>query len=127
MPHPFGIAARQIVVDRDNMHTFSGQGIQVGRQGRCQRFALTGFHLGNFAFMQNDSADQLDIKMSHIQRSHGGFPYSGKRFRQDIIKGFPLIDALFEHRRLRFELIIAHRLNFRFQRIDPLHRGLQSL
>ena len=67
MTHPFGVATGQIVVYRNNMHAFSGQCVQVRRQRGRQGLALTGFHFCNFALMQHDSADQLDIKMPHFQ------------------------------------------------------------
>jgi hypothetical protein len=43
--HPDGVAASQIIVDGDDVHTLAGQGIQVAGQGRDQGLALAGAHL----------------------------------------------------------------------------------
>ena len=52
LAHPLRIAAGQIIVDRDHVHTFVGQCIEVHRQGGRQGLALTGAHFRNFAVVQ---------------------------------------------------------------------------
>ena len=34
LPHPVGVALRQIVIDRDHMNAFAGQCVEINRQGR---------------------------------------------------------------------------------------------
>ena len=54
--HPFGIAAGEIIIDGDDVDAFAGQGIEVYRQGRDQGFSFPGFHFGDFALMEDNSA-----------------------------------------------------------------------
>jgi hypothetical protein len=51
-PHPLGIAAGQVVVDRHHVHALAGQGIEVHRQRGHQGLALAGAHLGDLAGVQ---------------------------------------------------------------------------
>src|ERR1019366_1165096 len=59
----------QVVVDRDNVDSTSGKRIEVNRQGRNQRFTFAGFHLGDLALVQHNSADQLHIEVPHLQHA----------------------------------------------------------
>ena len=43
--HPLRIAGGEVVVDRDDVHTVAGQGIQHRRTGGDQGFAFAGLHL----------------------------------------------------------------------------------
>ena len=57
LPHQLSVAPRQVIVGRYGMHAFAGQGIEKGRQGRYECFALAGLHLGNAAVMQDATAE----------------------------------------------------------------------
>ena len=50
-PHPFRIPLGEIVIHRYQMNTFVGQGIEVCRQGRHQRFTFARTHLSDLAAM----------------------------------------------------------------------------
>ena len=52
LAHPLGVALGQVVVDRDDVHAFTGQGVEVGGQRPDQGLALTGAHLGDVAQVQ---------------------------------------------------------------------------
>ena len=66
--HPFGIAACQIIVHRDQMRAASSQGIQIERQRRDQSFAFARRHFRDPAAMQNHPADQLHVEVHHVPR-----------------------------------------------------------
>ena len=68
------------------MHAVARQGIQVSGQGRYQRFTFTGAHLGDFALVQHNAADHLDIKMAHTKTAHTGFAHGSEGFWQQIIE-----------------------------------------
>ncbi|MNR60786.1 hypothetical protein D3C85_1823580 [compost metagenome] len=65
------------------MNPFAQKRVQINRERRYQRFALTGFHLGDFAFMQHHAAQQLHIKVAHAQRPLGCLAHRCKSLRQD--------------------------------------------
>ena len=67
--HPLGVAARQIVVDGDHVHALAGQRVEIRGQRGHERLALAGFHLGNPPAVQDDAADQLDVKVPHVQHA----------------------------------------------------------
>ena len=83
LPHPFGVAAGQVVVHRDDVHAAAGERVQIDRQGGDQRLALAGLHLGDLAVVQHHAADQLHVEMPLAQRPPGGFAHDGEGFRQD--------------------------------------------
>ena len=67
--HPLAIAFSEVIVYRDNVHTFARNGVQITRQGRHQRFTFTRTHLGNLAVMQNHSTNELNVEMAHAERT----------------------------------------------------------
>ncbi len=66
-PHPFGVPARQVVVDRDDVDALAGEGVEVAGEGRDQGLALAGPHLGDLALVQDHAADQLDVVVAHAE------------------------------------------------------------
>jgi len=75
------------------MYTVARQSIQVRSQSGHQGFTFTGFHLGDFAFMQDDTTDQLHIIMSQAQGTGRAFAYNRKSFDQQIIQFCTIIQA----------------------------------
>ena len=59
LTHPLRVTLRQIVIDRNNMHAFSFQRIQISRQKTSLGLTFTGPHLRDPSLMQHDTADQL--------------------------------------------------------------------
>ena len=116
--HPVGVAAGQVIVDRDDMHTLAGQRIQIGRKGRDKGLALACLHLGNVTLMQENPAHQLRVKGPQTQGTARGLAAIGKGFRQQRIK------ALAAHRPFRhrlcagLNLLVAQRGELRLQRVD---------
>ena len=64
--HPVRVTLGQIIIDRDDMHTFAGQRVQIRRQRSHQGLAFARTHLGNFAKMQHHATHQLDVEMAHL-------------------------------------------------------------
>ena len=123
LAHPFGVALGQIVVDRHDMHALARQRVQIGRKGRHQRLAFTGFHLGDIALMQENPAHQLHIKRPQAQRAFRGFAAIGKGFGQQIIQAFTLDDAGPVNLGAGHNLGIAQRGKLRLHRGDFRHQG----
>ncbi len=64
--HPFGVALRQVVVDGDHVHAASGERAQEHGQRGHEGLTFTGGHLGDFALMEDDAADELHVVVHHV-------------------------------------------------------------
>jgi hypothetical protein len=62
------------------MNAASQKGVQINRQRCDQCLAFTRPHFSNPASMENDSPDQLNIKVPHPERPAAGFPADGESF-----------------------------------------------
>ncbi len=116
--HGIGVTAGQIVVDRHHVNALAGQRIQVDRQRCYQRLTLTGFHLGDLAFVQCHAADQLDIKVTHAHHPLARLADNGKGFGQQLVQGGTIGQALLELAGLRLQLFIAQRIQPLFLSVD---------
>ncbi len=87
--HVLGVALGEVVVDGDDVHTLTGQRVEVGRQGRDQRLALTGLHLGDVAKMKGRAPHDLHIEMPLAQRAPRCLAHGGKGLGQQVVEGLP--------------------------------------
>ena len=62
------------------MHALAGQRIEVHRQGRHQGLTLTGAHLGDLAFVQGHTTNQLHVEVAHAHHPLAGFAGYRKGF-----------------------------------------------
>ena len=59
LAHPFGVARRQIVIDRDDVHALAGDGIQInGERGDKRLPSLV--RISEFTLVQHHAAQHLD-------------------------------------------------------------------
>ena len=84
--HPFGVAPRQIIVDRDDVHAAAAERIEDRRQRRHQGLALAGLHLGNRPVMEHHAADQLNVEMALAERAPGRLAHDREDLRQDLLE-----------------------------------------
>ena len=94
--HPVGVAAGQVVVDGDDVHAVAGQRVEIGRQGRDQRLALTGLHLGDVAEVQGGAAHQLHLVVELAQGAARGLAHHGERLGQDVVEGLAVAQPFTE-------------------------------
>ena len=120
-PHPFAVAFRKIIVDGNHVHALAFECVQINRQSCDERFALAGFHLSNFAFVQTHPANQLNVEMPHSQNSARRFPRYGKCFRQNIFERLAVTKAFAEFFSRAGEFIVSVILHRRFERVDFVH------
>jgi len=104
------------------VHALAGQCIEVHRQGRHQRLAFTGAHLGDFAFVQRHAADQLDIEVTHAHHPLAGLAADGEGLRQNLIEGLAFLETGLELFGLGAQLLVGERQHLFFECIDGLHR-----
>ncbi len=126
LAHPFGVARRQIVVDRDDVHALAGDGVQIDGQGGDQGLALAGAHFGNLSLMQHHAAQQLDVVVALAQCPLGGFAYGGERVGQQIVQIGAVLVFPAEFVRARAQLVVRQFFHIGFERIDLRHDALQA-
>ena len=68
VPHPRGVAAREVVVHRHELHVLAGERVEVEREGGDERLAFAGLHLGDLALMEHDAAHELAVEGDHVPR-----------------------------------------------------------
>ena len=124
LAHPLAVALGKVIVDGDNMHALTGEGIQVGGQGSHKSLAFTGLHLGNIAAVQGNAADDLHREVLHAQHAPCGLAADGKGIGQDIIGGLAVGQLLLEHSGLCLQVGIRHGGIFFFQSQHLLGNGI---
>ncbi len=123
------------------MHAAPGQRVQHRGQRGHQRLAFAGFHLRDFAVVQHHAADELHVKMPHLQKAPSSLAHQCKRghnrrlqrrlqhFAIARFRGIGIREALLHFRAqrgvTRLQLFIAERLRFRLRGVDGRHEGLQ--
>ena len=131
MPHPLRVAARQIVVDRDELAVSSRERVEVKRERRHQRLALARRHFRDFVAVKRDSADELNVEMHHVPRqlvvaddrrrpaqTPRGVLHDGEGLRQQLIQRLAFLEALHQLRRFRLQRLVGQFLVLGFQRVD---------
>ena len=118
LAHPLGVAAGEVVIDRDDVNALSGKRVQINRGGGDQRLALAGAHLGDRAFVQHEPADELDIEVALLEGSLGGFAHGGESGRDQIIERLASLELGPELIRLGAQLLVGQRREFGLERID---------
>ncbi|MBA7654083.1 hypothetical protein ES703_61958 [subsurface metagenome] len=84
--HPLRISFGQIIIHGDDMNSFVSKGVQIGGKSGDQGFSFPGFHFSDFSLMEDDTAHELDIEVTHVDGAFPRFPDNGKGFNQDIIQ-----------------------------------------
>ena len=76
--HPSGAGLGEVVVRGDEVRTLALQRVQVERERRNERLALTGLHLGNVAAMERDPAKKLHVEVGLLQGAGARLPDRGE-------------------------------------------------
>ena len=124
--HPVRVALGEVIVDRDDVHALSGQGVEIRRKCGDQCLALAGLHLGDLAVVQNHAAKELHVEDPHLQRPLPRLADDGERFRQHGVELLAVADALAQRDRARAQFVVGKRGGRRLQGIDPAN-GLSIL
>ncbi len=96
LPHPFGVALGEVVVDGDDMDAAAGERIEIDRQRRHQGLAFAGFHFRDAALVEHHAADQLHVEMALAQRALAGLAHGGKGGNQNVVKRGTFGELFFE-------------------------------
>ena len=127
LPHPLGVARGEVVVHRDQVRALAGQRVQVHRQGRRQRLALTGLHLRDAPAVHHDAADELHVVVPHPERAHAGDAHGREGLREELVERLALRDALLEGRGVAAQLVVAELLEALLERSDLRDERLHLL
>jgi hypothetical protein len=125
---PLGVTLGEVVVGRDEVNSLVGQRIQVEREARDERLALTGLHLRHVAFMEHDAAHQLDVEHPLVGLPQTGLPDGRKGLEQQLLERLAVLEPLPELDRLVPERVVRKRSELGLDRGDvgsllgqPLH------
>ena len=88
------------------MHALAANGIEITGERCNQRLAFAGPHFRDFAAMQNDTADKLDVVMALAEGSFCGFPDDCKGFGKNIVKRLAASGPFLERHRFRREFFV---------------------
>ncbi len=119
--HPLGVAAGEVVVDRDDVDAVAVEGIQVGGQGGDQGLAFAGDHLGDAAAVQDHAAHQLDVEMPHVQVAAARLAAGGERLGEQVVERFPASPPPAQLLGLGAELLRRQRRHARLELVDLGH------
>ena len=86
LAHPLGVAAGEVVVDRDDVDALAGERVEVDRQGRDEGLAFAGPHLGDRALVQHHAADELDVEMPLAEGALGRLAHRGEGRHEDVVE-----------------------------------------
>jgi hypothetical protein len=127
LAHPLGVAAGQVVVDRDQVRALAGQRVQEQRQRGDQRLAFAGAHLGDAAGVQHHAADQLHVVVAHVERPPAALADQREGVDEDVVERRAVVELLLEVAGLGLELGVRQRLHLRLELADLHHLGLELL
>ena len=116
--HPLRVAAGEVVVDRDNVDALALERVQIGRERRDERLALAGLHFGNLAAVEDDTADELDVEVPHVQHAAPGLAHDGERFGDQVLERRSAGEPLPELGGLASQPVVGQALDFGFLGID---------
>ena len=105
------------------MDALPRQGIEVNRQRRDQGLAFTRTHFGDIPAMEDDTPQELDVKMAHPCHTARSFADDGKGFGQNVVQRFTVGQTILELEGLLLQRRIAQACQLRFQIIDAADNG----
>ena len=79
--HQFTVPLGKIIIDGDNMDSFSFQSMQITGKRTYKGFSLSSAHFSNSSLAHYDAAHELYRKRFHTQYAAVGFPDHCKSFR----------------------------------------------
>jgi hypothetical protein len=78
------------------VYAFTFQRIQVCRQGGNQGLSFTRLHFRDLALMQYVAANQLHVKVPHVEHTFARFTNDRERLGENLLERLAVFDTLFE-------------------------------
>ena len=129
MPHPFGVAPGEIVVDGHDVHALAGERVEVDGKRGDERLALARPHLGDAAVVQHHAADQLHVEVALAQGAFRRLAHGREGFHQNVVERLAGSELVAESLGACAERLVGKTFEILLERIDALDRrniGLQS-
>ena len=123
--HELALVAREVVVDRDDVHAARRNGVEVRRRRGHEGLALARLHLGDVAEVQSRSAHELYVEVTHAERALRGLAHSGESLGQQVVERLTVTVALAQFDGLVAQLIVGEVAEVVFELVDGLGIGLQ--
>ncbi len=117
-PHPLRVAARQVVVDGDDVDALAFEGVEIGGQRCDEGLAFARLHLGNLAAVEHGAADELHVEVPHVQRPLARLADHGKRVGQQVVERLAVRQPLAQLARAASQLVVRQLLDFGFLGVD---------
>ena len=131
MAHPLGVAAGEVVVDRDQLGIPAGERVEIKWQGGDQGFALAGGHFGDLAGVDGVPTNQLHVEVDHVpgqlvaadqgagtDQAAGGVFHGGEGLGQDLFEGLAGLQTGAEFVGLGAQLLVGQRLVGELKLVD---------
>ena len=138
--HELRVAAGEVVIHRHQMGGAAGEGIEIEREGGDQRLALARLHLGDFALVKDDAADDLHVEGNHVPRERvsadlhrgthqaaAGILHHRVSLGEDGVQRLTLGQPVAKLLGLGLQLILAQLLVLLFDGVDFAHDGQEFL
>ncbi len=125
--HQLGLVARQVVVDRDDVHALAGDGVEVGGGGRDEGLALTGLHLGDVAEVEGGATHELHVEVAEAEGALRRLAHGGERLGQQVVERLAGGVALAEGDGLVAQLVVGELLEALLEVVDGLRVVLEAL
>ncbi len=119
LPHPVGVARREVVVHGDDVHALPRERVQVHGQRRHERLSFARLHLGDVSAVEHDSAEELHVEVPHVHHASADLADHGEGLGEDLVQRRAVRDALLELRRDRLEVVVGRGLHRRLEIVDP--------
>ena len=127
LPHPLAVAARQVIVDGDDVHVLPAESVEIAGKRGHERLALARAHLGDLAVVEDHAADELDVEVTHAQRSHRRLAHRRERLGKHVGRGGACLHAAAQLIGERAQLLIGFRLHLGLEAADLVGQGLVVL
>src|SRR4029079_4576260 len=118
LAHPLGVAAGEIVVDGYDVDALPLERVEVDRKRCDERLALASLHLGDFAAVKRDAADQLDVIVPLAKCAHRRLADRGEGFRKQVVELLAIGEPFAEALGLRAQFIVGKGLDRGLEAVD---------
>ncbi len=135
--HPVGVAAGEVVVDRDQVDALAAHRLAVlvpgrerierDRQRGREGLALTGLHLGDRAVVQHHAADQLDVEVALAERSLARLTGQREALVEELLERLARLVAIAQVLVAPTQVVVGLELELGLKGIDAVDRLFELL